>query len=331
MRALVPGCLILICAILCEEFGHQLDFIRWGVNPNLEARQERKSVGQRQRASAGEHRCRRDQLICEPSLMNVCGETVAIVGAPYYIKPDKHARFVCGQHDRLTDYRIWASRNVQNLRHWFARGKQIERSDGRHFGIVADSFLIPFSVNRNGHSRGRWEHFGGNPNILRDGMADIGNRECDTEDGLFPVNPAQIGLRRSISIEPWTFGYFGLLPQLSKLIVADSIRILRGLQLSMKKDGVNNQTDKGNERYANADRSNNIKFPSAIELLPAIVSFFGILLFLIGARLNFHGMEHREVSLTMIGWLVMVLGTVLFLGPLAMLFAQWSVQLPKKA
>jgi len=95
------------------------------------------------------------------------------------------------------------------------------------------------------------------------------------------------------------------------------------------KAGIPNQSEERSECNSSTDCGNPIEPFGLIKLVLPILLFFGISLFFIGARLNSYGINHALLASTMSGWWLMVLGTMLVLGPIAMLLAHWLLLLGK--
>lgn len=103
---------------------------------------------------------------------------------------------------------------------------------------------------------------------------------------------------------------------------ADFVGVQGGTQLPMDENSVDDQPDEGQKGNRNTYSRYDIKSSRKAKLLLAVFLIFGISLFLTGARLNFYGITHAYLFLAMIGWWLMVFGTMLVLGPLSMFLAQ---------
>jgi hypothetical protein len=111
----------------------------------------------------------------------------------------------------------------------------------------------------------------------------------------------------------------------SVLKIVDSFGVYIGFahrrQLALENKSVGDQGNQSNEGNPTADGRNNIKPFGIIKLFAAISPLIGIPLFFVGFRLNSYGINHVRFASTMGGWCLMVLGTMLVIGPVAVFLA----------
>ncbi len=100
------------------------------------------------------------------------------------------------------------------------------------------------------------------------------------------------------------------------------VSVLSGAQLPMNHECIDRQSNECEKRDYSPSTGDTVEPLGGIELLLSIIFFFGITFFVIGLRLNFYGIEHTRFALQMTGWLIMVLGGILALGPIVLLCAK---------
>jgi hypothetical protein len=97
----------------------------------------------------------------------------------------------------------------------------------------------------------------------------------------------------------------------------------------VEEKGVDDQSNQSKQGYEASDAGNPIErlvcpelSSGHIELVLLVSLLLGISCFVIGCRLNSYGIDH-SVALAFTGWWIIVLGTMLALGPLCVFIAQW--------
>src|SRR5207244_1211421 len=83
-----------------------------------------------------------------------------------------------------------------------------------------------------------------------------------------------------------------------------------GVYLAMYNNRVIDQGDESGQSNCTTNGRNHIKRIGGSKLFLSIVLFSGIFTFVVGVRLNLYGINHGPLAAAIVGWLVIVFGTL---------------------
>jgi hypothetical protein len=108
----------------------------------------------------------------------------------------------------------------------------------------------------------------------------------------------------------------------SQRLSTNNIGLASFFQLAVGYAGIDNQGNEGRPGNSSRNATDKVRSFNRLNLLLLVSALFGVSCFIVGVRLNFYGVDHALLNLTMIGWGLIALGTMLVLLPLLMLFVQ---------